>query len=137
MHPIALNLGGYPIYWYGVLMAVAFFVGLRNASRRGRRAGVAPETITDAGLWLIAGAVVGARTLFVATHWQEFFAGEFSRRSIIALRDIAAGERLTIENTGLRRPGSGLPPALFERVLGATAARRIEKGRLLQWSDLA
>jgi phosphatidylglycerol:prolipoprotein diacylglycerol transferase len=76
VHPIALNLGGYPIYWYGVLMAVAFFVGLRNAGGRARRAGVAPETITDAGLWLIAGTVVGARSLFVATHWQEFFAGQ-------------------------------------------------------------
>lgn len=58
-----------------------------------------------------------------------------ARRSIIALRRIEAGEVLTIANTGLRRPGNGLPPALLGQILGLRAAHAIEPGTLLQLGD--
>lgn len=58
-----------------------------------------------------------------------------ARRSIVALSDIEAGEMLTGENVGLRRPGNGLPPLLFEQVLGRRAAGKIGKGSLLELGD--
>ena len=76
MHPIALNLGPLSIHWYGVMMALAFVAGLWTASRRGLREGVAAEKIVDLGPWLIIGAVVGARTLYVISYWREFFEGK-------------------------------------------------------------
>lgn len=48
-----------------------------------------------------------------------------ARRSIVALRDIAEGEELTEENVGLRRPGTGMSPALLPEVLGGRAVRAI------------
>lgn len=48
-----------------------------------------------------------------------------ARRSVTALRPIVAGDLLSIENIGLRRPATGLPPADFSRVLGLRAARDI------------
>jgi phosphatidylglycerol---prolipoprotein diacylglyceryl transferase len=74
VHPIAFSLGSLPVYWYGVMMALAFLAGLWTASRRSLREGVAPEKILDTGPWLIVGAIIGARTVFVATYWREFFA---------------------------------------------------------------
>lgn len=57
------------------MMALAFLAGLWTASRRGVREGVAPDTILDIGPWLIIGAILGARTVYVATYWKESFAG--------------------------------------------------------------
>jgi phosphatidylglycerol---prolipoprotein diacylglyceryl transferase len=76
VHPIALNLGPLSIHWYGVMVAVAFLVGLWTASRRGLREGIAAERIIDLGPWLIIGAIIGARGLYVVSYWREFFAGK-------------------------------------------------------------
>lgn len=76
MQSTALNLGPLTIHWYGVLVAVGFLVGLWTAGRRAPRAGVAGEKIGDLGPWLIVGAVVGARLVYVVTYWREQFAGQ-------------------------------------------------------------
>lgn len=54
-----------------------------------------------------------------------------ARRSIVALRDIAQGEKLTDENIGLRRPGTGMSPARLPEVLGSTATRQIAAEALI------
>ena len=74
MHPVAFHVGSVPIYWYGVLLAVAFVAGLWTASRRCVRDGLKPESILDAGTWLILGTIIGARALYVMTYWREQFA---------------------------------------------------------------
>ncbi|CAN5233395.1 N-acetylneuraminate synthase [soil metagenome] len=58
-----------------------------------------------------------------------------ARRSIVALRDIAAGDLLSKDNLGLRRPGNGLAPAMFEQVLGKTATANIAKGGMIKLGD--
>lgn len=58
-----------------------------------------------------------------------------ARRSIVALADIEPGEMLNAQNIGLRRPGTGLAPALFDQVLGRTSAVKIEKGSTLKLGD--
>ncbi|MBN2506079.1 MAG: prolipoprotein diacylglyceryl transferase [Verrucomicrobia bacterium] len=75
MHPVAFHLGSLPIYWYGILMALAFVVGLWTASRRCVRDALSPDAVVDAGVWLILGTLVGARLLYVITYWGDQFAG--------------------------------------------------------------
>jgi len=76
VHPIAFQLGSLTVHWYGVMLALAFLAGIWTAGRRAPRNGIAGEKIADIGLWLIVGAVVGARTLFVISYWREEFAGK-------------------------------------------------------------
>jgi phosphatidylglycerol---prolipoprotein diacylglyceryl transferase len=76
MHKVACSLGGLTIYWYGVLVALGFLAGLWTASRRAPRHGLRAETILDAGPWLLLGAVVGSRALYVINNWQADFAGK-------------------------------------------------------------
>ncbi|SFC24165.1 N-acetylneuraminate synthase family protein [Pseudoalteromonas denitrificans] len=59
-----------------------------------------------------------------------------ARRSIVALSDIKEGDTLDIKNIGLRRPGNGLPPALFENILGLKANKSIKKGDLLAMGNM-
>ena len=51
-----------------------------------------------------------------------------ARRSIVALEDIDIGETLHEKNIGLRRPGDGLPPKMFEKLLGKKANKNYEIG---------
>jgi phosphatidylglycerol:prolipoprotein diacylglycerol transferase len=74
VHPIAFQFGPFTVHWYGVMVALAFALGLWTASRRGLRAGIAPESILDLGPWLIGGGLLGARALYVGSYWREEFA---------------------------------------------------------------
>lgn len=76
MDKVAFDMGGFAIYWYGVLIAAGFLAGLWTASRRALQVNLAPERIADLGPWLIVGAVVGARLVYVISYWREDFARE-------------------------------------------------------------
>jgi phosphatidylglycerol:prolipoprotein diacylglycerol transferase len=68
---IAFHLGPFAIHWFGLLVAMGFMVGLWTSSRRAARDGIPPAAIFDAGVWLILGALVGARVLYVLTYWDN------------------------------------------------------------------
>ena len=76
MHPIAFKFGTVAIHWYGIMVALGFLVALWAASRRSVLDGFTPDQILDLGPWLIVGGIVGGRTLYVLTFWQEQFAGK-------------------------------------------------------------
>lgn len=46
-----------------------------------------------------------------------------ARKSIVAARDISAGETLSEENLTVKRPGNGLSPMLWDAVIGTRATR--------------
>jgi N-acetylneuraminate synthase len=50
------------------------------------------------------------------------------RRSIYAISDIAVGDELTISNIGVIRPGFGLHPRNFEKLIGKTSSLNLQKG---------
>lgn len=56
---------------------------------------------------------------------------EVARKSIVAARDIAAGEIFTEENITVKRPGNGLSPMLWDNVIGQRAARDFEYDSLI------
>lgn len=58
-----------------------------------------------------------------------------ARRSVVALNDIKKGEVFTAHNLGLRRPGTGLSPGMFEIIVGKKATGDIKDGQLLKWGD--
>ena len=74
MHPVCFYLGPKPIYWFGVMMALAFLatVSVWNwlAPRTGRPAGYGSEL----GFWIMISGVVGARAAEVLTNWAHYAA---------------------------------------------------------------
>jgi N-acetylneuraminate synthase len=67
---------------------------------------------------------------------SEAPARRHARRSIVPLRDIAAGETLTADSLTCKRPAHGISPLHWDEVLGRTAARPLTEDVPLQWADL-
>ncbi|MDE6276833.1 MAG: N-acetylneuraminate synthase [Muribaculaceae bacterium] len=57
---------------------------------------------------------------------------EVARKSIVAARDIAEGEEFTVENITTKRPGSGISPMEWDRVLGQKAKRAFVEDSLIE-----
>lgn len=55
------------------------------------------------------------------------------KRSIYVVKEVKAGEALTLENTRIIRPGFGLAPKRYEEVLGRMAKNIIPAGTPLDW----
>ena len=58
-----------------------------------------------------------------------------SRKSIVAARDLAAGELLSRDSLTTKRPGTGLSPMVIDQVLGLRLKHDIRADTLLSWSD--
>jgi phosphatidylglycerol---prolipoprotein diacylglyceryl transferase len=69
-------MGSLTIHWYGVMIALAFLAGLWTATLRARREKIPGDKIADVTLWLMIGAILGARIVYVTTYWKEEFAGQ-------------------------------------------------------------
>ena len=72
---VAFTIFGFQVYWYGVLTAVGFVVGFGAASRRAPRGGLKGDDVFNLAPWIIVGAILGARALYVISYWDKEFAG--------------------------------------------------------------
>jgi len=72
MHPILFSVGNWPVYSYGVLLALAYLAGLQLAVVRARRAGLDGAKVMDLGIYLIIAALVGAKLMLIAVDFQYF-----------------------------------------------------------------
>lgn len=59
-----------------------------------------------------------------------------ARRSLVAARKIARGERITGADLTWKRPAHGISPRNFDEVIGMAARRDIPEDTVLQWSYL-
>ena len=66
MHPVIIEFGHLAIRWYGVMIALAFLVGMWLAGKEAERKGIGKERIQNFFLYAFLGAIVGARLYFVA-----------------------------------------------------------------------
>ena len=73
MRPVLLDLPfGIPLYAYGLMLTISVIVGRLLALRLAARAGIARELADRCALWTLAGAIIGARLLFVVTNLGQF-----------------------------------------------------------------
>ncbi|MDI6894567.1 MAG: prolipoprotein diacylglyceryl transferase [Bacillota bacterium] len=74
MHPIAFRVGGFEVYTWGILFAAGVLIGVLVAERNARRFGMAPYLYLEGIPYVIVGAMVGARLLYVAAEWSWYAA---------------------------------------------------------------
>jgi phosphatidylglycerol:prolipoprotein diacylglycerol transferase len=74
MHPILFEIGRFPVYTYGVLLAAAYLLGLQYALTRARTRGLDPNRVMDLGIWIIISALVGAKLLLLIVEFDKYTA---------------------------------------------------------------
>lgn len=68
-------------------------------------------------------------------HASEKKVMSIARKSVATICAIEKGEKFTRENLGIKRPGIGIAPAHYPKILGKRARREIPSGHLLTKSD--
>jgi len=81
MHPVLFTIGHGPhafsLHTYGVMLMIAFLAGTARACYRAKSVPdlvrpITPDTVTDAAIWIVLSAIVGARVLFVLCDWSDY-----------------------------------------------------------------
>lgn len=72
--PASFTLFGRSIYFYGVIIAVGFLLGIGYCARNARRFGIREDDFYDLVLWLIPLSIVGARLYFIAFKLDWYLA---------------------------------------------------------------
>lgn len=72
MHPVLLDLGRFKLHSYGVMIFLAFALGLLLAIHRAKRVGIPAQTVSDLTLVLMISGLLGARLTYVVGHLSEF-----------------------------------------------------------------
>jgi phosphatidylglycerol:prolipoprotein diacylglycerol transferase len=72
MHPILFEIGRFPVYTYGVLLAAAYLLGLQFALMRARARGLDGNRVMDLGIWIIISALAGAKLLLLIVDFKTY-----------------------------------------------------------------
>jgi phosphatidylglycerol:prolipoprotein diacylglycerol transferase len=72
MDPIAFKIFGIPIMWYGLFIASGVLIGTILALKSAKRKGIDEDTLLDFLLFVIPGAIIGARLYYVIFSWDTY-----------------------------------------------------------------
>lgn len=118
IRPWAFNVFGLPIYWYGIIIALAFLTAVVLAVRSCKKHDIEQDTILDLALYAVPSAIVGARLYFVVLNWDQF------RGNLKAIFEIRSG-------------GLAIYGAIITAVIAAWLYCRIKKIKFLHLADFA
>ena len=72
--PASFVLFGRNIYFYGVIIALGFLLGITYCTKNAKRFGIREDDVYDLVLWLIPLSIIGARLYFVAFKLDYYLA---------------------------------------------------------------
>lgn len=74
MNPVAINLGFVTIYWYSILLFVAFLIGGTLALREAKKWKISEDFMINLFFYLIIFSILGARIYYVLFN-MEYYSG--------------------------------------------------------------
>lgn len=118
IEPVAFNILGLPVYWYGIILTTGIILGLLMAMHIAKKEGVNPDLIFDFLLYDIVFAIIGARAYFVAFNWDYY---KDNLGSIF----------------NIRQGGIAIYGAIIASILVAVIYTRVKKIKFLKFGDIA
>ena len=67
---------------------------------------------------------------------SEIEAVKYARRSVVSKNFISKGTKITEDLLDVKRPGTGISPINFYKIIGSNTLRDIEEDTPLQWDDI-
>ena len=74
MYPRLLTTPFFTLHTFGVLLAAAYLAALGWLTRGARREGLNPDAFMSLGMWVIVGAIIGAKALLIVRSLPEYIA---------------------------------------------------------------
>lgn len=71
-NPIAFELFGLQIRWYGICVATGFLLGYLYLQHRAKKVEIPGDAVADLAFWAMIGGITGARVLFVILNWDYY-----------------------------------------------------------------
>lgn len=72
MHPVIFHAGPFTLHTYGLLVSTGVLLGLWLARTQARSAGLDPDRAWNLGIYMILGALVGAKLWLVLADWGYY-----------------------------------------------------------------
>ena len=72
--PASFSVFGREIYFYGVIIALGFVLGILYCARRAPEFGISSDSVYDMMIWMIPLSILGARLYFVLFQTEYYFA---------------------------------------------------------------
>ena len=120
--------GDFTIYYYGIIMMLATMAGGWLAARELARRGKDPEVVWDMLIWLVIGAIVGARLWHVFTPSPSLIADGITTQWYFDH---------PIEMLNLRRGGLGIPGGVIGGLIALFFyVRRNKQIKFSEWVDV-
>ena len=73
INPIAFEIGGLQVRWYGIIIAFGIYLATTLADREATRKGYRKDFIIDLVFWAVPLGFVGARLYYILFEWQYYF----------------------------------------------------------------
>jgi len=70
--PRLIRIGSFYLPTYGVILAIAYLVGIWMLRRKARAEGLPEQKIFDFSLYVLASAILGAKLLLVIVEWRHY-----------------------------------------------------------------
>lgn len=117
MDPVAFEIFGLEIRWYGILIASGVLIGTILAIREARRIGFDEELILDLLIWEVPLCLIGARLYYVIFSWDLY-------------------KDNPIEALNIRHGGLAIHGALITAIIVAIIFTRIKKINFWTLADI-
>lgn len=115
--PVAVTIGTFSVYWYGIIIAAAFLLGVFYCTRESKNHGVDGDKLMNCLIAGIVTAVIGARIYYVAFSWDSF------RGDLKSIINIHGG-------------GLAIYGGIIGALVGGLAAAKIQKMEILPLLDV-
>lgn len=119
LNRVFIEIGPLTIYWYGLIIATALFLGLYIATREAERLGLKKDIMVDLVMFAAPIAILFARIYYVIFEWEQYKYGPWWK--IIAVWE----------------GGIAIHGALIGAVLTAIVFARVKKLPFWQIADIA
>ncbi|UOB21056.1 prolipoprotein diacylglyceryl transferase [Macrococcus armenti] len=71
--PTAFEIFGYPVRWYGIIIACGILIGYIIAQKETERKHFKDDTLIDIVMWSIVSGIICARIYYVAFKWDYYY----------------------------------------------------------------
>tara|TARA_Y100001968_G_scaffold326341_1_gene369208 strand:+ start:9291 stop:10208 length:918 start_codon:yes stop_codon:yes gene_type:complete len=125
------NIGPFSLRWYGLLIALSVFIGLRLSTELARRRNLSSSIINDILPILLLSSIIGARIYYVVFEWRNFSGDNFW--SVINILGITIPIPSLLEIWG---GGIAIHGALIGGALSITIFCRLKRKSALEVFDV-